>query len=75
MNADKLWIKENNNCERRALKELAQSPESIVELDNSCTVVAWGRMEHPGHSEVQAQLLQYWGITKSKKYYYQKEGW
>lgn len=75
MNADKLWIKENNTCERRNLEALARSPESTVVLDNSCTVLAWGRMEHPAHSEVQAQLLQYWGITKSKKYYYQKEGW
>lgn len=75
MNADKLWIKNNNACEQRALEALARSPEDIVELDNSCTVVAWGRMEDPAHSEAQAQLLYEWGITKSKKYYYQKEGW
>lgn len=75
LNADKLWIKENNKCERQALATLAASPNSVVQLDNSCTVMAWTPIKTPEASGYQAQLLHYWGITDTVKLYYQKEGW
>jgi hypothetical protein len=75
MNADKLWIKENNSCERRELEELARSPLPVVPLGYSCTIVAWDKMTDPQYTEHTAQLLHYWGITDSKKLYYQKATW
>jgi hypothetical protein len=36
--------------------------------------MSWWKINRPEHSETNAQLLQYWGITKDKKLYY-LEGW
>jgi hypothetical protein len=71
MNADKLRMTDNNQCERQALAQLAQSPEPTVQLDNSCTVMAWEKITDPLQSEYNAQLLELWGVTKGKKLYYQ----
>lgn len=71
---DTLFLKGNNLCERQGLESLAQSTESIPRISAECTVMSWWMMNKPEYTETNAELLQYWGITKNKKLYYQ-EGW
>ncbi|WP_133271616.1 hypothetical protein [Hymenobacter radiodurans] len=71
MNADKLRMTNNNQCERAGLQQLAQSTEPIVHLDSDCTVMAWEKITDPLQSDNNAQLLEFWGVTKGKKLYYQ----
>lgn len=68
-NSDKAEF-DNNKCEMAALKEIAISKDSIVPLQHDCSVVAWGKILKPEDSELNAQLLNYWGVTKVKKQYY-----
>lgn len=63
---------DNNKCERSALKEIADSKETTVALRHDCSVVAWEKLDIPEKSELNAQLLNLWGITKEKKLYYNK---
>ena len=69
--ADKLDVNENA-CERKALQKIAQSPDKIVVLENGCTVMSWDKITDYHTSELNAALLQYWGVTKEKKLYYQQ---
>ncbi|WP_055562566.1 hypothetical protein [Hymenobacter sp. AT01-02] len=62
---------DNNDCERLALQQLAQSSEPVVKLGTSCTVMAFEQLTEPSQSESNAQLLAHWRITKGKKLYYQ----
>ncbi|SMB96094.1 hypothetical protein SAMN00120144_0534 [Hymenobacter roseosalivarius DSM 11622] len=71
MNADKLRMTDNNQCERAALQQLAQASEPIVHLTSDCTVMAWEKITDPLQSDNNAQLLELWGVTKGKKLYYQ----
>jgi hypothetical protein len=71
MNADKLKMTNNNQCERQAFLQLAQSSEPIVHLNTDCTVMAWEKITDPLQSDYNAQLLEFWGVTKGKKLYYQ----
>ncbi len=61
-----------NACERDALEKIAHSPEKIVLLENDCTVMAWERINDYHRTELNAELLNYWGVTNEKKLYYQK---
>ena len=61
-----------NECERNALKEIADSKKNIVALKQDCSVVAWDKYDSPEKSELNAQLLTIWRITDEKKYYYNK---
>jgi len=70
-NADRLEDA-NYLCEREAIEKIAASPDKIVELNNNCTVLSWGIITDYRESELNAQVLQYWGVTKEKKLYYQK---
>jgi hypothetical protein len=62
----------NNDCERRALVTLAQAPGPEVQLPATCGVLSWGPVGSPGQSEPSAQLLYDWGVTPSKKRYFQQ---
>ncbi len=62
----------NNDCERQALTTLAHAPGAEVRLPADCGVLSWGPVTSPGQSEPSAQLLYEWGITPSKKLYFQK---
>lgn len=73
MNADKLETEEYR-CERKALEFLVNSPEKITLLPNNCNVMAWELFPDPKRSEMNAEMLKFWGITKEKKLYYQKSG-
>jgi hypothetical protein len=59
-------------CERAALQEICTSNKDTVELNSSCSVLAWDKITDYKESELNAQLLFYWGITDKKKLYYQK---
>lgn len=71
MNADKLRMTNDNTCERLALARLAQAPQPIVEVNNACTVLAWDLITNPQQSVINAQLLEFWGVTKGTRLYYQ----
>lgn len=61
-----------NDCERKALKHISESSETIVKLEGyDCNVISWGKIHDPNDSELNAQLLKIWRITKEKKLYYQ----
>ncbi|WP_310393702.1 hypothetical protein [Hymenobacter sp.] len=72
--ADRRMPRTTNACERENLTRLAQAPEPVVRLGAGCTVMAWGNVGAPPESEINAQMLEYWGITRGKKLYYQ-QGW
>ena len=70
-NADEAQFN-NNRCERMALKEISESKDSIVPIQNNCTVLSWGNITNPKDSELNAELLKIWKITNEKKHYYNK---
>ena len=74
INADSFHVKEDNACERRGLEQLARATEPVVRLSNECSVLSWTKSNDPQDSQNSAQLLDYWGITQSKRLYYH-EGW
>ena len=75
LNADRrLWLRENNSCERRALAQLAQAAEPVVRLPADCAVMSWEPVRDSAQSAASADLLYYWGVTPSRKRYYQA-GW
>ena len=69
INSDKAEF-DNNKCEKIALKEISESKDEIVELQNDCTVLSWGKILKPEDSELNAQLLTIWRVTKDKKRYF-----
>ncbi len=62
---------DKNDCERDAINQIAESPESIVKISDECNVLSWDKIEDPNDSELQSKLLQLWGIIDEKKLYYQ----
>ncbi len=70
-NADKAEF-DKNNCERIALKEIAESKDKIVRLDTDCNVLSWDKIPKPEGSELNAQLLNIWRVTNDKKLYYNR---
>ena len=72
MNADRrMWLRENNACEREALARLARSPGPVVQLPADCPVMSWERTTDYSQSATNADLLYYWGVTPDRKRYYQ----
>ena len=63
---------DRNQCERSALRTIAESKEKVVALHQDCSVVGWRKTDQPENSELNAQLLMLWRITKEKRYYYNK---
>lgn len=70
-NADRLNTKPYE-CERKALETIALSSENIVLLDCDCPVMDWHKIYDYKKSERNAELLNYWNITKGEKLYYHK---
>lgn len=62
----------NNDCERWALDQLARAPEPVVRLSPYCSVLGWDLFYDHHQSELQGEMLYYWGVTKTKKLYYQQ---
>ena len=63
---------DNNTCERNAILQIANSKESIVEINANCTVLSWTNIENPQESELNTKLLKIWNIIDEDKLYYQK---
>lgn len=61
-----------NDCERWSLDQLARAKEPVVELTNTCYVLAWTPITDYYQSDIQGQMLYYWGVTPDKKLYFQK---
>ena len=61
----------NNACERQALQQLAASKKPVTQLCDKCSVLDWTPITRPEQSQVQAQLLAYWGVTHGVRLYYQ----
>jgi hypothetical protein len=62
-----------NACERNALQTISESTEKIILLNTDCTVMEWFKVTDYHNSEANAELMQYWRITKEKKLYFQKQ--
>ena len=63
----------DNNLEKNALIEISKSTDPVVKLDCNCKILSWHVIHNPKESELNAKLLQQWGITKSRKLYYNVE--
>ncbi|GAB3304096.1 hypothetical protein ACFQT0_25495 [Hymenobacter humi] len=70
--ADQFQPNKSNACERALFTTLAQSPAPIVRLPATCTMMDWQPLTDYRKSELNGQMLQYWGITKTPKRYYQQ---
>lgn len=70
-NADRPGFNKND-CEKSDIYVIAESPDSIVTLNNDCKVLSWETIIAPEKSELNAELLMLWGITDIKKKYYYK---
>lgn len=61
---------DNNFCERNALAVIAASTESVVILEEDCSVLDWETIQSPERSQENGRLLTVWGITERDKLYY-----
>jgi len=61
-----------NGCERWSLDQLARAKEPVVELTDACYVLAWAPITDYYQSDIQGQMLYYWGVTPDKKLYFQR---
>ncbi|MDQ2794692.1 MAG: hypothetical protein M3Y12_11905 [Bacteroidota bacterium] len=61
----------NNDCQRWALDQIAHSAEPVVRVAPTCTVLSWDILTDYHQTELQANMLHYWGVTTSPKPYYQ----
>ena len=64
-------VEKVNECERSSLEKISQSPDSVVFIDNGCWIMYWGRTTDPNESQLNMELLRYWGVIKEKKLFYQ----
>lgn len=61
-----------NKCERNSLYIISESKDSVVLIPSQCNVMSWTKILKYQDSDLNTELLKYWGVTKVKKYYYQK---
>ena len=61
---------EHNSCERAALEEISKSPSSVVRVSGNCSILSWYVISEPEDSDIKAELLHKWNVTKNKKLYY-----
>lgn len=74
MNSDRLETEEYR-CERKAIEFLVNSPDTITILPGDCNIMSWADpFTNPKRSVLNAEMMQFWGITKGKKLYYQDSG-
>ncbi len=62
---------DRNDCEREALETLRESNEEVTMLNDGCTVLGWEPIRDYEGSGLNAEMLEFWGVTKGKKLYYQ----
>ncbi len=61
-----------NDCQNDALHQIEASNESIIRLENDCTILRWSKIKHPENSKVVGDLLHIWGITENPVLFYQE---
>ncbi|GAB2946429.1 hypothetical protein GCM10027048_09260 [Hymenobacter coalescens] len=64
--------RENRDCERAALEQLAAAPTDVVELSADCPILDWNTFGQPEQSAVNADMLYYWRVTPKPTRYYQR---
>lgn len=62
----------NNHCEKSALVELSQTSDTLVRLNYDCSVLSWPVALKTEDTELNTQLLTFWGITKKNVVYTNK---
>ena len=62
---------DKNDCEREALVTLSKSNQEVTGLKDDCTVMGWEPIRDYGSSSLNAEMLEFWGVTRGKKLYYQ----
>jgi len=62
---------DKNDCEREALITLSESNQEVTWLKDDCTVMSWEPIPDYGGSGLNADILEFWGVTQGKKLYYQ----
>ncbi|MCC3151560.1 hypothetical protein Q3A66_02195 [Hymenobacter sp. BT770] len=70
--ADLRKLGTSNDCERSLFAQLSKSPDPIVRLPATCTMLDWQPLTDYHKSELDGKMLQYWNITKTSKRYYQQ---
>jgi hypothetical protein len=66
-------ISENTRCQKKAMKRLAESRETVVKLDAKCNLLSWEKISNPEASLYQSRMLQKLNILQGEKLYYQVE--
>ena len=64
-------IKDDNTCERAALRTLQQTPTDLVKLPRECSLLTWYPIPDPNSSETQVRVLARWKVVPETKRYYQ----
>lgn len=59
-------------CEKESLRTIVNSPEKVVLINSECSIMAWGKITNPDDSKFNCRYLQYIGVLKEEKLYYQK---
>jgi hypothetical protein len=62
---------DKNDCEKEALITLSKSNQEVTGLKDDCTVMSWEPIRDYGSSSLNAEMLEFWGVTRGKKLYYQ----
>ena len=61
-----------NECQKDALKSLSMSSEEVPVLRNDCTILAWDPARIPASSQLAAEMLYHWRVTKTRKLFVQR---
>ena len=61
----------NNDCQRWALDQISRATEPVVRVAPSCTILSWDILTDYHQTELQANMLHYWGVTSRPKPYQQ----
>ncbi|HEX8327615.1 MAG TPA: hypothetical protein VF629_08745 [Hymenobacter sp.] len=69
---DRYKPSESNACERSLFAQLASSPDPIVQLPATCTMMDWQPLTDYRNSGLNGMMLHYWNVTETRKLYYQK---
>ncbi|MBH8568126.1 hypothetical protein KB206_04480 [Microvirga sp. STS02] len=70
--ADKPKARDFNTCERQLFATLAQSAEPVVLLPSDCTIMDWNVLTDYRKSDVNTEMMYFWGIIKTPRLYYQQ---
>lgn len=64
---------DKNECEKKAISQIADSKDSIIQIDADCNIISWEKIDDPKESILQIKLLRIWKIIDEDKPFYQKK--